>query len=58
MGLALDELDEKAYVEDGNIKIMVDAPVQRYLEFGSPITVDYRQSVHGSGFYIDKGFSC
>ncbi|HOW83900.1 MAG TPA: hypothetical protein PK573_15170 [Spirochaetota bacterium] len=59
MGLALDEHDaNEHYVMNDDIKITVDKRLNDYMQTENNITVDFRDSVYGSGFIVNGGSSC
>jgi Fe-S cluster assembly iron-binding protein IscA len=60
MGLALDEPTEKDkfVMMDGDIQVILDERLKLYMQDGALLTVDYRESRHGSGFTVEDGHSC
>ncbi|TAL29779.1 MAG: hypothetical protein EPN93_20795 [Spirochaetes bacterium] len=60
MGLALDESENSSdfKVHDNGIDILLDRDIKRYVETGSPVTVDFKTSPYGSGFFINSGSNC
>jgi len=60
LGLALDESDGTLdhRLTDKGIDIVIDDRIKYYLETGSPLIIDFKESVFGSGFMIQGGSSC
>jgi hypothetical protein len=60
LGLALDESENSNdfKVNDNGIDILLDRDIKRYVETGSPVTVDFKSTPFGSGFFIETGSNC
>ena len=60
MGLALDELEETNdyVIKNGSLSIVLDDRTKSYIDRGADLTVDFRKSAFGSGFYVNSGSSC
>jgi Fe-S cluster assembly iron-binding protein IscA len=60
LGLALDESENSRdfKVQDNGIDILLDNDIKRYIETGAPITVDFKTTPFGSGFFVGNGSAC
>ena len=60
LGMALDESDnaKESVINNDDINIILDRNITNIINAETPIVIDYRNSIYGSGFIIDNGAGC
>ncbi len=58
--MALDELENEKdiKIQSNDINIIYDDSLKSFVENNQKLTIDYKDSLFGSGFVIDTGSSC
>jgi Fe-S cluster assembly iron-binding protein IscA len=58
--MALDELNNEQDIKlkDNEINIIYDDSLKSFVESNQKLTIDYKDSLFGSGFVIDSGSYC